>query len=300
MNITLIQVEAFTVLARTLHFSKAADQLGIAQPTLSKEIRALERTLRIRLLHRSPGGSTLTKEGAALLPLADAVLESAKGMEAHAARLQRGVSQKVVIAASPSIVNRMLPQILREVGAAGLGAEVSVLETETGEVVAAIDQGEADIGLGHHMDEPVRAQKRRLGMEDLQLVMAEDLAPVVVDASDLSGLATVPLLMWPRERSPGYHDMLVDVCRERGLDPLLLTGTSRISGAWSYFLHDSRAFALATRDFAASLVGDGLVAVDLEPPASVPLEVVYMDDPTGAVLAVLRLIAAQRGVVLRG
>lgn len=291
MRITLTQVEAFTVLGRILHFSKAADQLRIAQPTLSKEIRALERSLGLTLFDRSPSGTKLTSAGQEMLAYADSVLGAAQIMEAAAAQVQRRQTQRVVIAASPSIVNRLLPQTLRQVGAAGLNVDVDVLETETGDVVAAVDEGRADIGLGHQMDQPKRALKKRLGFEELQLVVAPELADKVVDKSSLVGLATVPLLMWPRERSPDYHDMLVNVCRERGLDPLLLTGTSRISGAWSYFLHDARAFALATRDFAASLTMEGLVAVDLNPGASVALEVAYMPNPVGAVEAVLRLLA---------
>lgn len=294
MRVTLIQVEAFTVLGRVLHFSKAAEQLGIAQPTLSKEIRSLERALGLTLFDRSPGGTTLTVAGQEMLAHADSVLDAALTMEAAASQVQRSQTQEVVIAASPSIVNRLLPQMLRQVGEAGLQVRLDVLETETGEVVAAVDEGRADIGLGHQMDQPKRAHKRHLGFEELQLVLAPELADKVVDKPNLAGLATVPLLMWPRERSPDYHDMLVNVCKERGLDPLLLTGTSRISGAWSYFLHDARAFALATKDFAASLTMEGLVAVDLHPEAAVALEVVYMPNPVGAVEAVLRLLAAQR------
>lgn len=291
----MTQVEAFTVLGRVLHFSKAADQLRIAQPTLSKEIRALERALGLTLLNRSPGGTTLTAAGREMLAHADAVLGAAQTMEAVASKVQRHETRRVVIAASPSIVNRLLPEMLRQVGEMEMNVEIDVLETETGEVVAAVDDGRADIGLGHQMDQPKRAQKRHLGLEELQLVLAPELADKIVDKPNLAGLATVPLLMWPRERSPDYHDMLVNVCRERGLDPLLLTGTSRISGAWSYFLHDARAFALATRDFAASLTTEGLVAVELNPGATVALEVAYMPKPVGAVEAVLRLLVTHGG-----
>lgn len=295
----MTQVEAFTVLGRVLHFSKAADQLRIAQPTLSKEIRTLERSLGLTLLNRSPGGTTLTAAGQEMLAYADSVMVAAQTMEAVASKVKRHTTRRVVIAASPSIVNRRLPEMLRQVGEVGMDVEIGVLETETGEVVAAVDEGRADIGLGHQLDQPRLAQKKHLGLEELQLVLAPELADRVVDKPDLGGLATVPLLMWPRERSPDYHDMLVNVCRERGLDPLLLTGTSRISGAWSYFLHDARAFALATRDFAASLTVEGLVAVDLNPGATVALEVAYMPKPVGAVEAVLRLLATHSAEVGR-
>ena len=58
MMLSLAQVQVFVTLCDTLHFTRAAERLSISQPTVSKEIRALERALGVRLLARSPAGTT--------------------------------------------------------------------------------------------------------------------------------------------------------------------------------------------------------------------------------------------------
>ena len=96
--------------------------------------------------------------------------------------------------------------------------------------------------------------------------------------------------MWPRERSPDYYDAMVDACRARSLEPLILTGTTRLSGSWSYFLSDARAFALATRDYAEKAAHGDLIALPLEPPAFVPLDAVWKAKPTGETKQVLEIL----------
>jgi hypothetical protein len=174
---------------------------------------------------------------------------------------------------------------------------MSALELETGEVVQAVESGLADIGIGHHLRTPSHAVKRCLGRDELQVVIHKTLLPPGEASVALSGLHSLPLLMWPREHSPRYYDAIIDTCRERGLQPLILTGTSRLSGSWFYFLADARAFALAPRDYAAKEERGAVVARSLEPPAYIPLDVVWRSAPsdeTNRVLAILWALTQDR------
>lgn len=67
----------FTVVAEHLHFGRAAEVLRIAQPSLSRQIRRLEKELGARLLDRTPQGSRLTEAGEVFLPHARALLRTA-------------------------------------------------------------------------------------------------------------------------------------------------------------------------------------------------------------------------------
>lgn len=290
MKVTLAQLQVFVALCDTLHFTRASEQLGISQPTVSKEIRALERRLGVQLLARSSGGTTLTPAGNALQAHARSVLAETQLLEAAAETERRTSRHQVTIAASPSIVNRLLPETLRTVDDQQLGVTVRALEVETGEVVDAVDSGRADIGIGHHLGEPTRATKRRLGHDELQVLISRSLVPRDSTTADMKRLNNIPLLIWPRDRNPVYYDAMVDACRDRGLEPLRLTGTTRISGSWSYFLDDARAFALAPRDYAAHEARGTLISLSMDPPAFIPLEVIWRAKGSSDVEEILAIL----------
>lgn len=76
-DLDLRLVRYFTVVAEHRHFGRAAADLRIAQPSLSRQIHRLEKQLGARLLDRTPQGSRLTDAGEVFLPLAKALLRSA-------------------------------------------------------------------------------------------------------------------------------------------------------------------------------------------------------------------------------
>ena len=69
----------FVAVARELHFTHAAEKLYVSQPALSKQIRALERQLRVTLFECHHGGVRLTRAGAALLPHAERMIQAWEG-----------------------------------------------------------------------------------------------------------------------------------------------------------------------------------------------------------------------------
>lgn len=286
MEPTVRQLEAFRALAAELHFGSAATALGVAQPTLSKEIKLLERTLRVPLFTRGAGGTRLTPDGRALLPHAEAVLDQVAKLLGAARQLQPAASHRVRVAATPSVVNRLLQRVLRTLEATGPGIEVTVLEVETGGVPAALVAHDAEVGLGHHIPAVDGCERRTIGRDELYVVLNAGLVPSAA-AVDLTDLVDLPLLMWPRDHNPRYYDALLATCRDRGLDPLILTGSSRISGARSYLLREGRAFTLVPRDYALT-EPPPLVALPLTRPATVPLDAVWRTPPTAAATAFLR------------
>ena len=283
------QLRAFDAIARTLHFGRAAEWLGIAQPTISKELRRLERTLGVRLFNRSAGGTTLTPAGERLRQPAAAVLAQLLAFDTAAAAVNREWAGVVTVAASPSVVNVLLPDLLRAVDYQQLGLTVQALEVETGEVLGAVESGRADLGIGHLLGDATHAVKRSLGRDEIHVLLHRRLSRGNKNV-DLGRLANVPLLLWPRERSPLYYDFLMDICRQRGLEPLVLTGTSRISGSWRYFLEDARAFSIVPADFAHQEVRAAVAARRLEPPAYLPLEVAWNKNASADVMRILGVL----------
>lgn len=289
MDVTVRQLAVFRALARELHFARAATSTGLSQPTVSKEVARLERALGVQLFHRSSGGTSLTAEGASLVDPAERVLAALDDLDRAAGLARRRSTREVRVAASPSVVNHLMPLLLSHLERTDPPVDVTAVEVETGRVSAALDQGTADLGLGHHVAAPAHGRVRTIGQDELFVIAASSVLGASDAAVDLSRLTDVPLLLWPREQSPVYHDALLEICRSRGLDPLLLTGTSRLGGSRSYLLREGRAFALGPRDFAVS-EGLGVRAAPLDPPAFVPLDLAWVEPLPPAAEVVVRQV----------
>src|SRR6266487_2057204 len=112
MVVQLQQLAYFLAVAETRHFTRAADQVRVAQPSLSKQIKNLERELGAPLFSRARGNVALTPAGETLLPLARRILadaDSARVEVQELAGLRRG---RLRLGATPSLCTGLLPRVL--------------------------------------------------------------------------------------------------------------------------------------------------------------------------------------------
>jgi DNA-binding transcriptional LysR family regulator len=91
----IYQLKAFLAVARVGHLTRAAEQLHITQPAVSKQIKALEEELGVMLFDRLPTGMALTSAGQTLLPYAERALFDAMELISTAKRLQGEIAGAV-------------------------------------------------------------------------------------------------------------------------------------------------------------------------------------------------------------
>jgi DNA-binding transcriptional LysR family regulator len=114
-DLELRLVRYFTAVAGHQHFGRAAAELHIAQPALSRQIQRLEKHLGARLLDRAPQGTRLTPAGQAFLPRARALLQAARQAElavrdqAQTERITIGYLEDLVITAAVRELRRHHP-----------------------------------------------------------------------------------------------------------------------------------------------------------------------------------------------
>jgi LysR family transcriptional regulator of gallate degradation len=107
--VNLRQLEYFLAIARAQSMSAAATELGVAQPTLTKSIAALEQELGVSLFRRQPRGVELTEFGVSLLRHAETVNVQMRDAVREIASLRGGTSGTVAIGAGPAWLRRHLP-----------------------------------------------------------------------------------------------------------------------------------------------------------------------------------------------
>jgi DNA-binding transcriptional LysR family regulator len=108
MDVHLRDLRYFLAVAQQLHFTRAAETLYLSQPALSKQIRALERQLRVTLFERDRGTVRLTRAGAELVPYAERMLESWEGARRS---LSRASDCALVIGMHTSPGRGLLPRV---------------------------------------------------------------------------------------------------------------------------------------------------------------------------------------------
>src|SRR3954471_3713630 len=96
MDLDLRKLRYFVAVAEKLHFGRAADELHIAQPALSRQIRALEKDLGTPLLTRDSHGVALTDAGRQLLTDAETLLASAHAVRRRVTLAARGSRRLMV------------------------------------------------------------------------------------------------------------------------------------------------------------------------------------------------------------
>ena len=118
------QLEYFPVVARELHFTRAAEVLRVAQPALSQQIRKLERQLGLELFERDNHRVALTPAGAALLEHAERVLADLAAVEEEMLGWSEGTRGRIRLGVARGLAARLACLLVEfSAGPAGNGRE---------------------------------------------------------------------------------------------------------------------------------------------------------------------------------
>ena len=214
--------ECFVAAARELHIGRAAERLGIAQPALSQQIRALEQSVGARLLRRAGRGIALTEAGAAILPEAAAALEQEARAVHVARRAARGELGEISIGyVNTAMLGPELPTLLSAFRRSVPDARIDLQEISVQDQLPALEQRRLDLAV---VREPVgilppEYQARPFSRDALLAAVMPSLAERLPRPLPLEALAEQPFIALRDPQGMGLGHRLWQLCQGAGFTP---------------------------------------------------------------------------------
>jgi LysR family transcriptional regulator, benzoate and cis,cis-muconate-responsive activator of ben and cat genes len=218
----LHHLRAFSIIAESRSFSKAARQLHVSQPPLSRHIHQLEEELGVKLFVRSASGVELTREGLMLLEQARTVLAEADGFVELAGRAKTGVANRLRVGMARGlceVVNRIRLHLLSRVPEITIeGSDVA-----SSSQYRALEERTIDIGVSRHVAEDPAVRCETLFRERFVVVVSENNPLSKRKSLQLKQLADEPLLLHKREWAALSYDKILQLYANADVTPNIVT-----------------------------------------------------------------------------
>ena len=209
----------FVAVAEELHFGRAADRIGIAQPPLSKQIKDLEDEIGVKLFKRTKRRVTLTHAGETFLKEARQILELSETAVRSARRADLGEIGRLVVSFVGSATYSFLPYALRSFRTRFPHVELFLRELTTYEQLDALHK------------KAVHASFLRQPIKDdalfIETLLQESFIVALPSRHALASGTSIPLqmlapedfVMFSRQQGTTFHDQVVSLCHQAGFSP---------------------------------------------------------------------------------
>ncbi|MCP9951199.1 LysR family transcriptional regulator [Actinomadura madurae] len=194
------ELRYFVAVAEELHFGRAAERLGIAQPPLSRAIRQLERRLGVTLLERTNRTVALTEAGSVLLREGRAALDAIAAADRRTRRAAQA-EPGLVLVSKAGATSELLLKLLDAYAAEPGAVTVEVLLCGPGEQERLLRDGRADVALLHRPFDSVAGFDTEELHTEGQVIVLPSGHPLTAEPhlrmADVTALPGLPLPRWP-------------------------------------------------------------------------------------------------------
>jgi DNA-binding transcriptional LysR family regulator len=216
----------FIAVAEEGHITRASERLGIQQPPLSQQIRALERELDVQLFRRKPRGVELTDAGSAFLERARVILAEVERAFASTRRTARGEQGRVVVGFTGSApFHPFVPRVIRSFREMSPLVSLVLEESGSSELVQGLHNESIDAAfIRSPVADVVELVVRPLLEEDMLVALPvghplADGSALDSPALPLASLANETFILYKRPGGPGLYDTIITACRGAGFSP---------------------------------------------------------------------------------
>jgi len=260
------QLAYFESVSRHLHFTRAAEELNVAQPSVSQQIRKLENELGTPLFHRMKRHVALTEAGTLFLRHTRAILQQLEEARVEVQELSGLRKGTLAVGAPPSVGTHLFPRALAAFSRRHSGISLTFREGGSRTLLQLLQDGDLDLAV---VIQPIRHP----ALETLPL-LEEELLLAVPRSHALAGgkrrvrladLAAEPFVLL-REGAYDLRDQTLGACRKAGFEPRIALDGGEMDSVLRFV-----AEGLGVAILPAMVLGDvdprsGPVAVRLQAP----------------------------------
>ncbi len=224
-DLSLHALEQFVALARTKNFTRAAEELHLSQPALSRAIQKLEDQLGQPLFERKPREVLLTDLGELLHERAREILQLVEDTFSELA--EAGRRGRIRLGAIPTIAPYFLPAVLSRFAELHPEVAVSVLEDTTEVLVKRCSMGEIDLAI---VALPILARQLQvepLFDEELLLVLPAGHPLAKVKKLTMEAVEPHPFVMLNEAHC--LSENIASFCRQQSVQPVTVERTSQLT-----------------------------------------------------------------------
>jgi DNA-binding transcriptional LysR family regulator len=217
----LRQLRTFAAVAQRRSFTGAADDLHIAQQAVSQQIKALERSLGVTLLRRTPRRVELTPEGTVFLADCRRVLAAADRAARRVQAAARGEAGTLRLAYTLTTVWETIPRLLARLNQVYPQVKVEAREVFGADIPELLTTERYDLAFAPKTSYPAGFHTRAVRREPLRVALSDTDPLARRKRIQLASLADRLFEVWPRDMAPGFYDIVVGTCRIAGFEPQL-------------------------------------------------------------------------------
>ncbi len=270
----------FIAVAEEGHVTRAAERLGMQQPPLSQQIRALERELGVQLLRRKPRGVEPTEAGRALLADARAILAHLERARSTTQRTARGEQGRLAVGFTSSApFHPFVPRVIRAFRETYPLIALTLDESGTIELIEDLRQERVDAAfIRTPVTDPMGLTVNPL-LEEAMLVALPSAHALARSTTPLplAALAAETFIVYRRRSGPGLYDAIFAACHAAGFSPAVGQEAPRI---------------VSTLNLVAAGLGIAIVPMSLQ---RMQMDGVTYRPLKGAQLRAPLLVATRRG-----
>ena len=210
----------FVEVVRNESYTRAAAQLFVTQPMLTRSIKQLEEELNVKLIERTSKSFRLTDAGRILYERAQRFLLEYEDLFQRMEDVRSARVGEVRLSIPGVLLDAYFPDLLNQFRRSLPGIDISVVEEGSKLVAAAVGSGHADLGLVMlPVEDPSRFESKLLTNSVCQLVVSRRHPFAQMPVVPIRDLREEPILTYSETAT--LHDAFIRICGEQGFVPRL-------------------------------------------------------------------------------